>query len=576
YFDGGGEENLSINGSPIQVVNSFAELPAALGGVDIEVLTNLPGAPANVGVVSLTGAIETLIVGGQELAIDQLCAIGEELADPCALTDPSYQYFSCEENGQFDILLDFTVTDPGAAQFTVEGPFGVETFSYADLPVAVGPFFGDAQSTYTITVFDLELADCGFNLDIEAPNCSDFCLDFELLEEGDAFGSNTPAGNAPGDLFYFQNGINAYLAEFSDANTNPTFGTLTILDGSGLGASPIGGLAASLNNVSIDFTFTDLPNPVYQAQIGYLYQGGSINLQVNMGDLWVASSIADLPAEPAPGVSLSVVGSADTGYLVLTGDLESILIGGQELIVDNLCTWTEGYDPSCLITTVLVQDLPCGVNDEYYIELDLAIQQPGAFGFEVAIDGVSFGTFDYENLPITLGPLQGGSNQVYELSVQDVEFPDCDKVVQFATQNCSDQCLQFEDLDPNTEFGPNNGNAPGDVVYDEDGVVVSLGEFEDDNGNILFSLASVESTSNFPAPNFTDQFFFVSLMSLEFDFTGLPEDIYSVSFLYNDWGGPENLSINGGTNYVVNTLPELETLNIPGFTIEVDPLNPPG
>lgn len=75
FLDLGGYENLAVNGSPIHV-GELAAAPSPLGGVAVAVSTAPLPPPANgkTGTLKLSGPVQTLRIGGQELWIDKVCA----------------------------------------------------------------------------------------------------------------------------------------------------------------------------------------------------------------------------------------------------------------------------------------------------------------------------------------------------------------------------------------------------------------------------------------------------------------------------------------------------------------------
>jgi len=76
YLDLGGYENLSINGSPVYR-GELSAAPAVIGGANVSV-TNSPTPPpisGKTGTVTITAStIKTVMAGGQELWIDNVCA----------------------------------------------------------------------------------------------------------------------------------------------------------------------------------------------------------------------------------------------------------------------------------------------------------------------------------------------------------------------------------------------------------------------------------------------------------------------------------------------------------------------
>jgi len=76
WLDLGGNENLSVNGSPV-FIGELDSPPAVLGGVAVAA-TSVAVAGGDRGTITLTapttGAIKRFEVGGQELWIDRVCA----------------------------------------------------------------------------------------------------------------------------------------------------------------------------------------------------------------------------------------------------------------------------------------------------------------------------------------------------------------------------------------------------------------------------------------------------------------------------------------------------------------------
>ncbi len=70
YADFGGDENLVINGTVIEL-SDFVATPAVVAGVNVFALWS-PIAGGTKGTVTLTGPISSLAIGGQELGIDDV------------------------------------------------------------------------------------------------------------------------------------------------------------------------------------------------------------------------------------------------------------------------------------------------------------------------------------------------------------------------------------------------------------------------------------------------------------------------------------------------------------------------
>lgn len=74
YLDLGGYENLDVNGQPVPIyAGEFAAAPSPIGGANVAVTaTTVPGGKR--GTVTLTGNIQRIRIGGQELWLDNVCA----------------------------------------------------------------------------------------------------------------------------------------------------------------------------------------------------------------------------------------------------------------------------------------------------------------------------------------------------------------------------------------------------------------------------------------------------------------------------------------------------------------------
>ncbi len=74
YLDMGGFENLSVNGQPVPVyAGELTSTPTPIGGATVAV-TSSPVPGGKLGTVTLTGSIQKIRVGGQELWLDNVCA----------------------------------------------------------------------------------------------------------------------------------------------------------------------------------------------------------------------------------------------------------------------------------------------------------------------------------------------------------------------------------------------------------------------------------------------------------------------------------------------------------------------
>ena len=81
------------------------------------------------------------------------------------------------------------------------------------------------------------------------------------------------------------------------------------------------------------YDFTTLPGDVSQVSFDFVDGGGDHNIRVNGDSLYNFGFFLELPATIAPGVTLTV----ENNRLFLNGDIQELIIGGQEFGFDNFC-----------------------------------------------------------------------------------------------------------------------------------------------------------------------------------------------------------------------------------------------
>jgi hypothetical protein len=181
-------------------------------------------------------------------------------------------------------------------------------------------------------------------------------VDFQSRSFGDAWGGLH--GQAPGDVIFVEDTVPVSVENF-------TLGAFT-----GFGEARIDPANACLddktlrlNNICTGYDFSVFGAPIAGVTFDYLDLGGDENLQVNGGPRHEVANFAALPAVVAPGVaaadtSIAVAGGR-CGTVTLTGDVQRLLIGGQELWIDNICV-RFAEEPEPCGATVDAESRPLG------------------------------------------------------------------------------------------------------------------------------------------------------------------------------------------------------------------------
>jgi hypothetical protein len=161
------------------------------------------------------------------------------------------------------------------------------------------------------------------------------CVDFEPpLAVGTEYGA--PAGHSSGDVVFTTNGVPVSVHGFSFPGSGGAFGVARIE----LAPVPFGsGQSIRTSNINLEFDFSKLGFQTSQVQFEVLDLGGLKNLSVNgspvfAGDLSLAPSLI---AGVSVAVSMAPVSGGNKGTVTLTGAVQRLGIGGQELWIDNVC-----------------------------------------------------------------------------------------------------------------------------------------------------------------------------------------------------------------------------------------------
>jgi gliding motility-associated-like protein len=99
----------------------------------------------------------------------------------CVLSNFSVVEEDCEEN-QFLVTVDLEGVNTGDTFSVIDqdgNPLG--TFSYSDLPIQLGPFTGDSESEYTLTIEDEDLIGCGGSVSFGPTYCPLFLAEWQPL-----------------------------------------------------------------------------------------------------------------------------------------------------------------------------------------------------------------------------------------------------------------------------------------------------------------------------------------------------------------------------------------------------------
>ena len=151
-------------------------------------------------------------------------------------------------------------------------------------------------------------------------------MTFDSLPLGTLFGA--AAGDQPSDVVYEEDGIEMSVEQI-------------LVEGvAGFVQAEVGGRyeeffssrPLDLNNISVRLNFRNLGFEVNQVSLEFVELGPLNNFSVNDAALFELASLEFMPADIAPGVTAVVA----NGVITLSGRVDEMLIGGQELAIDNI------------------------------------------------------------------------------------------------------------------------------------------------------------------------------------------------------------------------------------------------
>lgn len=162
------------------------------------------------------------------------------------------------------------------------------------------------------------------------------CLDFEDFPAGPAFGP--VLNNTPGDTLFEQDGLIAIARKIEYLNGNTGFGNAAI---EGANVNWLDGNFLFMGNNALELQY---PNGVQQVCFDFFDGGGEENFSVNGSDVAVLTGFPDIAGMDFPGVEVTVTLDSSSnntflsaGTVCITGEVFSLLVGGQEFGVDNVC-----------------------------------------------------------------------------------------------------------------------------------------------------------------------------------------------------------------------------------------------
>ncbi|MEM9820839.1 MAG: T9SS type A sorting domain-containing protein [Bacteroidota bacterium] len=422
---------------------------------------------------------------------------------PCSFTNLNASAGDCDQDGFFDVTLNFE-HENASGLFTVIGDgTNYGSFNIANLPITIPGLEGDGTTNYVFTVIDNGAPSCTATTTLGSVFCEPPCLFTEFLVEesacqnGDFYvqinfnptntsGSFNIGGNGNSYGNYASNDLPIILGPFSgdgvttyefivtdnqfeDCEAFGTIGPITCEVApecaiSDLTISNMECTSASTFSATLNFQYQGVGNAGFrlyhqEQQIG-IYNYNELPLNLN-----------NLNHGAAPMESIRVCDTNDPDCC-------------QVIEFETMDCSSSG----CLISEVLLNRRACE-GGQFMVDLDLSIQSGGLLGFQVLGNGNNYGTYSYDDLPLSLGPFDGNGLSQYDFFVIDMLDPTCQNVGEIEAYNCIEECSI-------TNLNSNIGSC------DDQGETFALLSFDSDNTSTdyaIFINGSIQANHNYSA-----------------------------------------------------------------------------
>lgn len=389
---------------------------------------------------------------------------------PCAFESLKVEKGDCSTDSTYTLAVLFTPFNTGSDSFDLwanGNPIG--RFPYDKLPLVIPHFPKSGGSKDWIKVCDSQSIDCCKSLEYPTKECGEPCKIMELVadkgpckEEGMFhvtlnFETNNPKGNS---FKVFGNGMQHGMFAYD---------SLPIQIG------PLPGDCTT----SWEFVVKDLEDQTCFAvfELGKVCCGECKieELKVDKGDCTSDSTYVlhiQFQHMASPGDSFRLFANGilfGTYPYTLPLVIPNFPKSGKPVdwikvcdnTKENCCAVKEfptqacGAKPCAILE--LEVDKSCEMDSLFYAILNFIPQNTGNEGFWIKGNGVTYGSYSYGQLPLTVGPLTADCQKNFEFLIQDKTYELCKQAVELGIVCCEDSTCQIVDLqlDAGT-CGPND------------------------------------------------------------------------------------------------------------------------
>lgn len=393
--------------------------------------------------------------------------------EPCKINSPEILVSDCSPDGSFSIDLNFDyLNTTDSFNLSINGVI-YDTYAYQDLPIAAGPFEGDAVTNRYFFIEDQVKTGCASDTLLGPVDCLPDCMLSDLVmadltcnSDGSSFSGvlNLNAANASDSLVLFQGstaigsfayadlpievdgliGASGQTVLFSACDQNEP-NCCSNLYATSFPDCPISGDCSIENFTAIGFC--DGTNGFLQLTFDAEFTSDSFVVEscFELGTFAYAQGFFIL--EVTPAIEACAIGNILP--LVMYDQADPANCQAFELALLPDCAVV----PDCEITDVTLEATDCA--DGFFdIILDFTYSNVSD-SFLVVGNGNLYGIYSYNELPLNIGSFPGDNATTYEFGVIDLGDIGCNAYQSIGPVNCltcnlSNLTYDFECEGPNT------------------------------------------------------------------------------------------------------------------------------
>ena len=439
--------------------------------------------------------------------------ISSLLSAQCGIGTLSTNATNCNNDDQFNVIIDFEFNNIGNAGFTL---FGNGTnygdFEYSQLPVSIGPLTGDCTTAFEFIARDIEIPSCLNFGELGIVCCSGECNISALAYESSI---------CEDDQF-------DVMVNFEHENSGSAF--VAYINGT---------LYDSFSYSELPLNFTDFPSSGFNQDHLIIcdvdepdccedvwiespcfceinaFRGRIIDCDENDGSFYIR-----VDAELSIAVDSFLIGGNGNQYGNFSKNDLPLTLGPFSM---DTTIWTFNMisldDPTCNDSYFLgkVEECPtCEIRDfnvtqsdcdgEFVqFELNFIYENNESDSFNVLINDNYFSSLAYTDSPYTVGPIEGNCDTLYTITVQDEIKTDCmasyelEEAICCEAFVCEINITEIEAYDCNTDGQYFLDFAIDENAGSENGFIAILNltdTFELNYGQEFYTLGPLTGTCN--------------------------------------------------------------------------------